>query len=418
MAHKMKKKYYSVAAFCMMLALASSCSGHDDLDVVVASDEASCNSGENVTKSLFSSAESSILLILNSMGYDSVSRESRFLEDLSMDYSSYSYLLRRVSDEFDVVLGTSSFSSVGALVSYVDDLIRPRPVRVRFTTSLGVAEIPITMSCSADISYSNCERTVLRRNGAENPYCYIEVLSPVSPEFDVDEYIVILNRVTSEVDGFITVRWNVHLDVLCYRNDNTVRCLTYSLSLFNNIATGDTWSTPPALVFDSGRPQFSREDVSISSIVYRSVSDVLGVHEVRNDMSINGYDEDVLGELEILLCERLHVDISVISAESVGDLVELCRYAYDCLGCISYLPSANIYDRILITLAQFGSISISSIRPDSSFEDLGFESIDSLMLCSDLEDEFGIQIPVEHMFVIFKYGVQELYDYILSYPIL
>jgi len=59
------------------------------------------------------------------------------------------------------------------------------------------------------------------------------------------------------------------------------------------------------------------------------------------------------------------------------------------------LMSDSIHDRVLKIIANTRRIPLESVRPDSSFEELGIDSLDRLNILFDLESEFDIEIDDE-----------------------
>jgi acyl carrier protein len=57
--------------------------------------------------------------------------------------------------------------------------------------------------------------------------------------------------------------------------------------------------------------------------------------------------------------------------------------------------SDSIQDRVLKIIANTRRIPPESVRPDSSFEELGIDSLDRLNILFDLESEFDIEIDDE-----------------------
>jgi acyl carrier protein len=52
-----------------------------------------------------------------------------------------------------------------------------------------------------------------------------------------------------------------------------------------------------------------------------------------------------------------------------------------------------ILQRVIKVFADFKKVSIDGIKPETTFEELGFDSLDGLNLIFELEEEFGIMIP-------------------------
>jgi acyl carrier protein len=57
--------------------------------------------------------------------------------------------------------------------------------------------------------------------------------------------------------------------------------------------------------------------------------------------------------------------------------------------------SDSIQERVLKIIANTRRIPLESVRPDSSFEELGIDSLDRLNILFDLESEFDIEIDDE-----------------------
>lgn len=55
----------------------------------------------------------------------------------------------------------------------------------------------------------------------------------------------------------------------------------------------------------------------------------------------------------------------------------------------------SIQDRVLRVIATTKRIPLDSVKPDSSFESLGIDSLDRLNILFDLESEFDIEIDDE-----------------------
>ncbi len=55
----------------------------------------------------------------------------------------------------------------------------------------------------------------------------------------------------------------------------------------------------------------------------------------------------------------------------------------------------NVFEKIVETIVDAKGIDAASITPDSSFKDLGVDSLDIAEMAMTLEDEFGITIELE-----------------------
>ena len=58
-------------------------------------------------------------------------------------------------------------------------------------------------------------------------------------------------------------------------------------------------------------------------------------------------------------------------------------------------PDESIRDRVLRVIATTKRIPLEMVRPESSFESLGIDSLDRLNILFDLESEFDIEIDDE-----------------------
>ena len=57
--------------------------------------------------------------------------------------------------------------------------------------------------------------------------------------------------------------------------------------------------------------------------------------------------------------------------------------------------SESIQERVLKIIANTRRIPLESVRPESTFEELGVDSLDRLNILFDLESEFDIEIDDE-----------------------
>jgi acyl carrier protein len=55
----------------------------------------------------------------------------------------------------------------------------------------------------------------------------------------------------------------------------------------------------------------------------------------------------------------------------------------------------SIQDRVLRVIATTRRVPLETVRPDSTFEELGIDSLDRLNILFELEGEFDIQIDDE-----------------------
>jgi acyl carrier protein len=85
------------------------------------------------------------------------------------------------------------------------------------------------------------------------------------------------------------------------------------------------------------------------------------------------------------------------------------------------LMSDSVQDRVLKIIANTRRIPLESVRPESSFEELGIDSLDRLNILFDLESEFDIEIDDEEAKKVQNIpemiaGVQHLVDAKASGP--
>jgi acyl carrier protein len=59
------------------------------------------------------------------------------------------------------------------------------------------------------------------------------------------------------------------------------------------------------------------------------------------------------------------------------------------------IMSETIQDRVLRVIATTQRIPLERVKPDSTFEELGIDSMDSINILFDLESEFDIEINDE-----------------------
>jgi acyl carrier protein len=76
-----------------------------------------------------------------------------------------------------------------------------------------------------------------------------------------------------------------------------------------------------------------------------------------------------------------------------------------------------ILQRVIKVFAAFKKISPDEIKPETTFEALGFDSLDGLNLIFELEEEFGIMIPddkIKEMRSVTE--VAEGIEYLIAHP--
>jgi acyl carrier protein len=64
----------------------------------------------------------------------------------------------------------------------------------------------------------------------------------------------------------------------------------------------------------------------------------------------------------------------------------------------------SVRDRVLALLQSAKNVAPEDVGPDTTFQDLGLDSLDAFNLIADLEDEFGIELPNEEVMGIRSIG--------------
>lgn len=82
---------------------------------------------------------------------------------------------------------------------------------------------------------------------------------------------------------------------------------------------------------------------------------------------------------------------------------------------MSETVTPEVLDRVLRTLAETQKLPIEQITPDSTFEQLGIDSLDGINILFALETEFDVNIPDESARTVrdirqLAEGVQTLID--------
>ncbi|KAL3779137.1 hypothetical protein ACHAW5_006937 [Stephanodiscus triporus] len=68
--------------------------------------------------------------------------------------------------------------------------------------------------------------------------------------------------------------------------------------------------------------------------------------------------------------------------------------AVRCFGATTFLPPAEVQERILTVIKNFDKIDPAKVQPTSKFgDDLGLDSLDAVEVVMAIEDEFAIEIP-------------------------
>lgn len=53
----------------------------------------------------------------------------------------------------------------------------------------------------------------------------------------------------------------------------------------------------------------------------------------------------------------------------------------------------SISEKVIRVFAEFKKVPVGDIKPNTTFEELGFDSLDGLNLIFELEEEFDLVIP-------------------------
>lgn len=55
--------------------------------------------------------------------------------------------------------------------------------------------------------------------------------------------------------------------------------------------------------------------------------------------------------------------------------------------------SQTVAERVIRVFSEFKKVPPEQIRPETTFEELGFDSLDGLNLIFELEEEFNVSVP-------------------------
>ncbi|KAL9180375.1 hypothetical protein ACHAXT_008345 [Thalassiosira profunda] len=81
----------------------------------------------------------------------------------------------------------------------------------------------------------------------------------------------------------------------------------------------------------------------------------------------------------------------------------------------SFLPSAEVQERVLGVIKNFDKVDPSKVQPTSKFgDDLGLDSLDAVEVVMAIEDEFAIEIPDAEADRIGSVG--DAVEYIAAHP--
>jgi acyl carrier protein len=57
------------------------------------------------------------------------------------------------------------------------------------------------------------------------------------------------------------------------------------------------------------------------------------------------------------------------------------------------MGNGSVSDKVIRVFSEFKKVSPEEIKPETTFEELGFDSLDGLNLIFELEEEFDLVIP-------------------------
>mmetsp|Transcript_7447 Transcript_7447/g.16105 ORF Transcript_7447/g.16105 Transcript_7447/m.16105 type:complete len:128 (-) Transcript_7447:186-569(-) len=81
----------------------------------------------------------------------------------------------------------------------------------------------------------------------------------------------------------------------------------------------------------------------------------------------------------------------------------------------TFLPPAEVQERILTVIKNFDKIDPSKVQPESKFtDDLGLDSLDAVEVVMAIEDEFAVEIPDAEADRIGSVG--DAVEYISAHP--
>ncbi len=61
------------------------------------------------------------------------------------------------------------------------------------------------------------------------------------------------------------------------------------------------------------------------------------------------------------------------------------------------MADGSVSERVIRVFAAFKKVGLEEIKPETTFEELGFDSLDGLNLIFELEEEFDIVVPDEQV---------------------
>jgi len=57
------------------------------------------------------------------------------------------------------------------------------------------------------------------------------------------------------------------------------------------------------------------------------------------------------------------------------------------------MEGKDVAEKVIRVFAEFKKVPVEEIKPETTFEELGFDSLDGLNLIFELEEEFDLVIP-------------------------
>lgn len=81
------------------------------------------------------------------------------------------------------------------------------------------------------------------------------------------------------------------------------------------------------------------------------------------------------------------------------------------------MSEATVAERVIRVFANFKKVSPDEINPETTFEDLGLDSLDGMNLVFELEEEFDIMIPDDRVRSMKSVNeAVEGIEYLLAHP--
>lgn len=429
----MKIKYYSVAVFLALVSL-SSCKKEASFSIAEAccvSSEKSENTVESSTKSTFEiyNKVSRIISEVCHVDQFSVQMTTQFVSDLGLDSNEMNHVIRRVSEEMNVILDTySSFQTVGDMVTLIERIISP----TLFTTNLLVTILDnyvlnVPVFCETVISWKDLEKTQIRTINETS--CRIDVGTPtLLDSLDVGRKISSISLENKKIGVTLkflsTIVWTVDIKATFTYADASKANKNFQFTLFKDIFTH--FSDYQVDVIEPQQTNticiITTDEVidALNNAIYQALG--ISMHQLNDDAEFVAdlvADTDVMQQIKSALEESLSIVIPTESYSrvvTIGDLKALCialcvrPYELD----LNATDDNDTYNQLKEILSEQLSINQDEIRLSDTFKSLGADSLDVYEIIMQVESDFGFQIPDSHAMAIFKRDVNELYRYTLT----